>query len=50
MNWCTTCGEQYPGVTHNCGWTTITKDRLRELEDAWKAPFAPPVSERKEGL
>jgi hypothetical protein len=34
VNWCTTCGAQYEGSTHNCGWATITKDRLRELERA----------------
>ena len=34
MNWCQSCGEQYRGTEHNCGWTRITNDRLRELEEA----------------
>jgi hypothetical protein len=34
MTWCQSCGAQYTGATHNCGWATITKDRLRELIEA----------------
>ena len=34
MNCCTICGAQYKGPIHNCGYATITKDRLRELEAA----------------
>ena len=34
MRWCQTCGEQYEGSTHNCGYVRISKDRLRELEKA----------------
>lgn len=29
---CHSCGARYPGPVHNCGYVTIPKDRLRELE------------------
>lgn len=33
MIWCPTCGAQGVGAVHNCGTVSITKDRLRELEE-----------------
>lgn len=39
MNRCQRCGEVMVRVTdHNCGTVTITKDRLRTLEEGARAP------------
>lgn len=32
MSWCQSCGEQYAGAEHNCGWTRISNDELRHLK------------------
>ena len=29
---CQSCGEQYLGPVHNCGYVSVRRDRLRELE------------------
>jgi hypothetical protein len=29
---CRSCGERYSGPVHNCGYATVRRDRLRELE------------------
>jgi hypothetical protein len=37
MTWCTSCGEQYEGRSHNCGYARVPNDELqrsREIEAA----------------
>ena len=42
LDGCGRCGELFDGA-HNCGTTTISKDRLRELERNEKPEIAPMV-------